>query len=175
MDIQETISRARKEYKDYLRVKHPDWAESTLSTHVSDAFYLYQNTIALSFWKCFESEESMAEAKQELLEYLTHDVMSERAEERTAGYFNDLKMLKEFLDAKGGVRKYVGPEYDCEVTVYKYAKMAFDGEMTSDDAVIAMRKEVPFFGETSHMKSAQSFAASSPMGKALMSSRLMVG
>ena len=24
MDIQETISRARKEYKDYLREKHPD-------------------------------------------------------------------------------------------------------------------------------------------------------
>ena len=117
MDIQETISRVRKEYKDYLREKHPDWAESSLSTHVSDAFYLYQNTIALSFWKCFESDESMAAAKQDILEYLKHDVMSERAEERTAGYFNDLKMLKEFLDTKGGVRAYVGPEYDCEVTV----------------------------------------------------------
>ena len=46
MDIQETISRARRDYKDYLREKHPDWAESSLSTHVSDAFYLYQNTIA---------------------------------------------------------------------------------------------------------------------------------
>ena len=55
MDIQETISRARKEYKDYLREKHPDWAESSLSTHVSDAFYLYQNTIALSFWKCLRA------------------------------------------------------------------------------------------------------------------------
>ena len=98
MDIQETISRVRKEYKDYLREKHPDWAESSLSTHVSDAFYLYQHTIALSFWKCFESDESMAAAKQDILEYLKHDVMSERAEERTAGYFNDLKMLKEFLD-----------------------------------------------------------------------------
>lgn len=150
MDIQETISRARKEYKDYLREKHPDWAESSLSTHVSDAFYLYQNTIALSFWKCFESDESMAAAKQDILEYLKHDVMSERAEERTAGYFNDLKMLKEFLDTKGGVRAYVGPEYDCEVTVYKYAKLAYDGEISSDDAIAAMCKEVPFFGETSH-------------------------
>ena len=150
MDMQEAISRTRKEYKDYLREKHPEWAESSLSTHVSDAFYLYQNTIALSFWKCFESDESMAEAKQDIHDYLTHDVMSEHAEERTAGYFNDLKMLKEFLDAKGGVRKYVGPEYDCEVTVYKYAKMVFDGVMTSDDAVAALCKEVPFFGETSH-------------------------
>lgn len=159
MDIQETISRARRDYKDYLREKHPDWAESSLSTHVSDAFYLYQNTIALSFWKCFESDESMAAAKQDILEYLKHDVMSERAEERTAGYFNDLKMLKEFLDAKGGVRNYVGPEYDCEVTVYKYAKLAYDGEISSDDAVAAMCKEVPFFGETSHKLMVMLFAS----------------
>ena len=159
MDIQETISHARKEYKDYLREKHPDWAESSLSTHVSDAFYLYQNTIALSFWKCFESDESMAAAKQDILEYLKHDVMSERAEERTAGYFNDLKMLKEFLDTKGGVRAYVGPEYDCEVTVYKYAKMAYDGALSSDDAVAAMCKEVPFFGETSHKLMVMLFAS----------------
>lgn len=159
MDIQETISRARKDYKDYLREKHPDWAESTLSTHVSDAFYLYQNTIALSFWKCFENDESMAAAKQDMLEYLKHDVMSERAEERTAGYFNDLKMLKEFLDAKDGVRSYVGPEYDCEVTVYKYAKLAYDGEISSDDAVAAMCKEVPFFGETSHKLMVMLFAS----------------
>lgn len=159
MDIQETISRARREYKDYLRERHPDWAESTLSTHVSDAFYLYQNTIALSFWKCFESDESMVAAKQDILEYLKHDVMSERAEERTAGYFNDLKMLKEFLDTKGGVRAYVGPEYDCEVTVYKYAKMAYDGALSSDDAVAAMCKEVPFFGETSHKLMVMLFAS----------------
>ena len=159
MDIQETISRVRKEYKDYLREKHPDWAESSLSTHVSDAFYLYQNTIALSFWKCFESDESMAAAKQDILEYLKHDVMSERAEERTAGYFNDLKMLKEFLDTKGGVRAYVGPEYDCEVTVYKYAKMSYDGALSSDDAVAAMCKEVPFFGETSHKLMVMLFAS----------------
>lgn len=159
MDIQETISRVRKEYKDYLREKHPDWAESSLSTHVSDAFYLYQNTIALSFWKCFESDESMAAAKQDILDYLKNDVMSERAEERTAGYFNDLKMLKEFLDAKGGVRAYVGPEYDCEVTVYKYVKTAYDGALSSDDAVAAMCKEVPFFGETSHKLMVMLFAS----------------
>lgn len=159
MDIQETISRARRDYKDYLREKHPDWAESTLSTHVSDAFYLYQNTIALSFWKCFENDESMAAAKQDILEYLKHDVMSERAEERTVGYFNDLKMLKEFLDTKGGVRAYVGPEYDCEVIVYKYAKLAYDGEFSSDDAVASMCKEVPFFGETSHKLMVMLFAS----------------
>lgn len=51
MDIGVTISKVRKEYREYLRETHPDWADTTISTHVSDAFYLYQNTIALSFWK----------------------------------------------------------------------------------------------------------------------------
>lgn len=159
MDIQETISRVRREYKDYLREQNPEWAENTLSTHVSDAFYLYQNTIALSFWKCFENDDSMAAARQDILEYLKNDVMSDRAEERTTGYFNDLKMLKEFLDAKGGVRKYIGSEYDCEASVYKYAKAVYDGEMSSDDAVRVMSKEIPAFGETSHKLMIMLFAS----------------
>ena len=150
MDIGNTVSRVRKEYKEYLRENHPDWAESTVSTRVSDAFYLYQKTIALSFWKCFKSEASMAAARKDILDYLVNDVMSDCAEDRTAAYYNDLKMLKEFIDTKGGVREYIGFEYDCEITVYKYAKKAYDGELSSEDAVKVMCKEVPCFGETSH-------------------------
>lgn len=122
MDIQSTVTRVKGEYKDYLRQTHPDWADSTVSTHVSDAFYLYQNTIALSFWKCFADDASMAAARQDLLDYLKNEVMSDRAEERAKGYDRDLTMLKEFLDSKGGVRQYIGYEYDCEATIYQYAK-----------------------------------------------------
>ena len=39
MDIGVTISKVRKEYREYLRETHPDWADTTISTHVSDAFY----------------------------------------------------------------------------------------------------------------------------------------
>ena len=53
----------------------------------------------------------------------------------------------------------MGPEYDCEVTVYKYAKLAYDGEISSDDAIAAMCKEVPFFGETSHKLMVMLFAS----------------
>ncbi len=123
MDIQSTVTKVKGEYKDYLRQMHPDWADSTVSTHASDAFYLYQNTIALSFWKCFADDNSMAAARQDLLDYLKNEVMSERAEDRAKEYYTDLTMLKEFLDSNGGVRQYIGYEYDCEVTVYKYAKL----------------------------------------------------
>ena len=150
MDIQSTVTRVKGEYKDYLRQTHPDWADSTVSTHVSDAFYLYQNTIALSFWKCFADAASMAAARQDLLEYLKNEVMSDRAEERAKGYDRDLAMLKEFLDSKGGVRQYIGYEYDCEVTIYQYAKRVYDGELGIKDAVKALGEEVPCFGEGSH-------------------------
>lgn len=150
MDIGNTVSKVRKEYKEYLQEKHPDWAESTVRTHVSDAFYLYQNTIALSFWKCFADDASMAAAKEDIRNYLVQEIMSDRADERTTSYYHDLSMLKEFIDSKGGVREYIGYEYDCEITVYNYCKKAYDGEMPIQDAIAALLKEVPCFGETSY-------------------------
>ena len=159
MDIGVTISKVRKEYREYLRETHPDWADTTISTHVSDAFYLYQNTIALSFWKCFESDAYMEKAMGEIFDYLKQEVMSDRADERTAQYYRDLKRLKEFIDSKGGVKTYIGYEYDCEVIVYKYAKMVYDGTMEMDAAVKAMCQEVPCFGETSHKLTIMLFAS----------------
>lgn len=150
MDLSNTVNRVRKEYKEYLRDNHPDWSDSTLRTHVSDAFYLYQNTIALSFWKCFADDASMAAAKKDIRNFLVQEVMSDRAEARTKDYYHDLTMLKQFIDSKGGVRKYIGYEYDCEIVVYKYAKMAYDKQITVDDAVAAMHEEVPCFGASSH-------------------------
>lgn len=150
MDNSNTIARVKKEYKEYLRENHPDWSESTLRTHISDAFYLYQNTIALSFWKCFADDASMASAKEDIRNYLKNEIMSDRADERTTAYFHDLTMLKEFLDSKGGVQNYIGYEYDCEATIYQYCKKAFDGEISLEDAIVSLHKDVPCFGETSH-------------------------
>ena len=150
MDISGTVSKVRKEYREYLSEKHPEWTGSTVSTYVSDAFYSYQNTIVLSFWKCFENDETMENARQDILDHLRQNMMSYRAEERTEAYYDKMKMLKEFLDSKGGVASYIGYEYDCEKTVYKYARMAFDGDMTADEAIKAMCSEVPCLSETSH-------------------------
>lgn len=150
MDIQSTVTRVKGEYRDYLRQAHSDWAESTISTHVSDAFYLYQNTIPLSFWKCFADDNSMLEAQYDLLDYFMNEIMLDRAGERAGGYYRDLTMLKEFIDSKGGVRQYIGYEYDCEATIYQYAKRAYDGELGIKDAVKALCEKVPCFGEGSH-------------------------
>jgi len=159
MDIHATVTKIRNAYKDYLRAQHPDWSESTVKTHASDAFYLWNNTVAVSFWKCLESDESMAKAKDELYAYLKNEVMANNAEVRASAYYSDLSMLKDFLDANGGVRACIGAEYDAEATVYKYAKLVYDGAMSSDQAVDAMCKEVPAFGATSHKLMVMLFAA----------------
>lgn len=151
MDISTTVGAVRKEFKEYLKEKHPEWAENTLKTHVSDAFYLWNNLTVPSIWKSLVDDESMEKAKDAIYDFLKNDVMSDRAEERTKGYYADLVMLKEFMDEKyGGVEKRIGYELTCEMTVYRYAKMVYDGQISTEQAVEAMVKEVPCFGETSH-------------------------
>ena len=160
MDIGTTVSAVRKEYKDYLREKHPEWAENTVKTHVSDAFYIWNNTLLPSFWKTLVDDESMEIGRQAIYSYLKNDLLSDTAEVRAKAYFADLSMLKEFLDTvHGGVVKRVGPEIDCEKTVYKYAKMAYDGQIAADQAVEAMVKEVPCFNNTSHKMTVMLFAS----------------
>ncbi|MBR2896182.1 MAG: restriction endonuclease, partial [Oscillospiraceae bacterium] len=160
MDVGITVSEVRKEYKDYLREKHPEWAENTVKTHVSDAFYIWNNTLLPSFWKTLIDDDSMEIGRQAIYNYLKKDLLSDTAEVRAKAYFADLSMLKEFLDTvHGGVAKRVGAEIVCEKIVYKYAKMAYDGEITADHAVEAMVKEVPAFGDTSHKLMVMLFAA----------------
>lgn len=159
MDIHATVTRVRNEYKEYLRSRFPEWSETTVRTHASDAFYLWNNTIVVSFWKVFESEQSMSAAGDEMYAYLREEVLSNRAGERTAAYYKDLCMLKEFLDSNGGVRACIGAEYDAEAVVYQYAKLAYDGKITSDEAVATLCKEVPAFGETSHKLMVMLFSA----------------
>ena len=159
MDVGTTVSAVRKEYKGYLAAKHPEWAENTVKTHVSDAFYIWNNTLLPSFWKTLIDDESMEIGRQAIYNYLKNDLLSDTAEVRAKSYFADLTMLKEYLDTVfGGVEKRVGYEINCEETVYKYAKKAYDGEITADQAVQAMTTEVPCFGETSHKLMVMLFA-----------------
>lgn len=151
MDIGATIKEVRLEYKEYLRGKFPDWADNTLKTHVSDAFFIWNNTLLPSFWKTLIDDQSMEMGRQAIYHYLKDVLLSENAEVRTKAYCSDLIRLKEFLDVvHGGVEKRVGYEIDCEKIVYHYAKSVYNGELTAEQAVGSMTKEVPCFSDTSH-------------------------
>ena len=78
MDTHDKISEIRAEYKEYLIKKHPDWSESTLSTHLSDAYFIWNNTVIPGFWKVFLSNETMKTARDSIYDFLKNDSKSDR-------------------------------------------------------------------------------------------------
>ena len=87
MDTHEKLKEIRSEYKQYLTEKHPEWSESTVSTHVSDACYIWNNTVIPGFWKVFVSDESMEAAKESIKDFLKNETKSDKYEERANYYF----------------------------------------------------------------------------------------
>ena len=147
----QTMKKVREEYKEYLASLHPEWGANTISTHISDAFYLYNNDCIKPFWRYLVSEESMQEAKEAILDYLISEAMSERAEERTKAYFADLCMLKEFFDTRyGGVKVCIGDEFEAEELLFDYCRQAYEGKLSVEEAAEKMSAAVPAFKNVSH-------------------------
>ena len=151
MDTNDKIREIKSEYKQYLTEKLPEWSESTVNTHVSDAYFIWNNTVLPGFWKVFVSDESMQAAKEGIRDYLKNDTKSDKYEERTNGYFRDLLRLKEFFDTKyGGVANRIGSEFDAEEIIYSVCKKYYDGTVTEDEAIDELCEKVPSFSRTSH-------------------------
>jgi len=160
MDVGATIKAVRDEFKDYLRKKYPDWADSTLNPQVSDAFYIWNNTLMLSFWKCLQNEITMEDAKFAIYNYLKDVKKADNADVRADGYYKSMCRLKDFLDEEyGGVKNRIGSEFFCEQTVLKYCHAAYSGKMSEEEAVKALVEEVPVFNETSHKMNVALFTA----------------
>ena len=125
------IKEIKGEYKAYLSKLHPEWSVNTIATHVSDAFYIWNNTILPGFWKVFLSEDSLLNARDAIRDYLQNDVRAVNYNERTAAYFRDLQMLKTFFDQEfGGIENRIGEEFWGEEVLYDIARAFFEGKDT---------------------------------------------
>lgn len=144
MDIEATICAVRREYQEYLAAKHPEWAGSTLKTHVSDAFYVWSHTPLPSFWGTLINRQTMETGRQAIFHYLKNDLLTDAAEERTQSYFSDLSMLKQYADAEfGGIEKRVGDEIYCEKTIYGAAKAVYVGQASMEQTVGQRKNQRP--------------------------------
>lgn len=151
MDTNGKIREIRGKYKAYLAKKHPEWAESTISTHVSDAYFIWNNTVIPGFWKVFVSDDSMCAAKESIMEFLKNETKAVNYEERANGYYKDLLMLKEFFDTEyDGVANCIGSEFNAEETIYDVCKKYYDGVVTESAALEELTTKVPSFSMTSH-------------------------
>lgn len=96
----------RTEYAQYLAQENPNWSSSTVDTHVSDSFYIYNNSIVKDFWSCLENEKSMQEVYYSLLAFIENKKNLTRPVSRADYYFKDLQRLKCFVDFKyNGIRR----------------------------------------------------------------------
>ena len=151
MDTNSKIREVKEEFKTYLANKFPDWSDSTRSTRVSDAFYIWNNTVIPGFWKVFVSNQSLTEARVHIRDYLRDEVKSDRHEERATEYCKALQLLKEFFDTQyGGVANRIGAEFDLEETIYEIARKFYDGVVSKDEALDEMCEKAPYFNRVSH-------------------------
>ena len=151
MDTNSKIKEVKSEYKAYLTQKHPEWAESTVSTHVSDAFYIWNNSILPGFWKALRSEATMEDARKAIEEYIKTEVQAPNYVERTKGYCRDLQMLKAFLDEEfGGVERRIGEEFWGEEILYEISKAVYEGKRSEEGALQEMSARLPNYSVASH-------------------------
>lgn len=94
------LSELRNEFEIYLHENNPHWANSTINTHSSDAFFALNNNVGIDFWASFVSEESMLDAREKIKSFLANTKKSGDPDIRADGYLRDLRLLKTFLDLK---------------------------------------------------------------------------
>lgn len=97
----------RKAYAEYLAKENPTWSQSSVSTHVSDSFYIYNNNLVDDFWSCIENEKTMKDAYNVIFNFIKNKPNLDKEVQRTEWYYKELCRLKAFVDLhyKGNVQR----------------------------------------------------------------------
>lgn len=87
----------RDEFRNYIRQSHPEWADSTVDMHKSDAYFLKNNDVGISLSEAFANEEALLVARDKIRDYLRDVNKVGNPENGANGYLRTLRMFKEFL------------------------------------------------------------------------------
>ncbi len=91
------LNTLRYQFREFLRVQHPEWVDSTVSMYYSDAFFGLNNNIGVDFWSSLISDESLLVARDKIKDHFEakgYDGSDSRAD----GYLKAMKLFKDFLD-----------------------------------------------------------------------------
>lgn len=83
----------RKAFRYYLKKKHEDWNEKTISTIESDAFFLFRYNSEEEAWRLTIESEHTEDLRSELEDIL---VQRKNSKKDAAGYLRAIKELREF-------------------------------------------------------------------------------
>lgn len=106
LELQEELKILRREFSQYLFKKHEQWKASTVSTVVSDSFFVVNNEVGIQLWDCFQDETALEKAQKRIKFFLQQGTKPATALDRANGYFKAMQHLQEFLIAEGGVAVY---------------------------------------------------------------------
>ena len=127
MVLDEHLKDFKKEFKEYLKNKNPDWNIKKVEIHSMRAFFAYNDDVDILFWESLLDEESLDKAKERILSYLSNELDFNAALVYTDEYFSDMKALKDFFDERyNGVENLLNQEYKYIQEIYKISKDALD-------------------------------------------------
>lgn len=92
----------RKSFQYYLTKIHPDWNEKSISTRVSDAFFLFRCYSQEEAWKVTITNESIAGLKEEIEDLL---IARKSSKKDASGYLRAIKELREFSRLVGMIEQ----------------------------------------------------------------------
>jgi hypothetical protein len=90
----------RDEFRNYIRQQHPEWADSTVDMHKSDAYFLKNNDVGISLTEAIANEEALLVARDKIRDYLRDVSRVGNPESGANGYLRTLRMLKEYLSKR---------------------------------------------------------------------------
>lgn len=87
----------KDDFRNYIRQQHPEWADSTVDMHKSDAYFLKNNDVGIGLTEAFANEEALLVARDKIRDYLRDVNKVGNPENGANGYLRTLRMFKEFL------------------------------------------------------------------------------
>ena len=89
----------RSEFKNWLTLKYPDLKEVTITTTVSDAFYIFNHDVGITFDDIIYGRRTLDEYKESVRMYLINN--NKNPGTRPSGYTSHIKYLVEYAQDIG--------------------------------------------------------------------------
>jgi hypothetical protein len=88
----------RAGFRAWIVKQHPDWSYNTVTMHISDAYYLYNNDRGITLAEALNADDGEQRAFAAIERYFTDNpTQTNRSSVSADGYLRSLQMLKAFL------------------------------------------------------------------------------
>jgi hypothetical protein len=89
----------RAKFRAWIVDQHPDWSYNTVTAHISDAYYLYNNDRGVTLAEALNTDAGFQKAYDAIEQHFVNNPAQTNNPSGSArGYIRSLRMLKDFLE-----------------------------------------------------------------------------